>query len=80
MDHAKILLDAVINESSLTEVQKQLLKKHFKIDVEVEGTSKLREIGNALDDIAKKVAAFETLKQTLFKFDKSKKRFCPLWG
>lgn len=50
MDHAKILLDAVINESSLTEVQKQLLKKHFKIDVEVEGTSKLREIGNALDD------------------------------
>lgn len=80
MDHAKILLDAVINESSLTEVQKQLLKKHFKIDVEVEGVSKLREVGNALDDIAKKVAAFETLKQTLFKFDKSKKRFCPLWG
>lgn len=32
MDHAKILLDAVINESSLTEIQKQLLKKHFKKD------------------------------------------------
>lgn len=80
MDHAKILLDAVINESSLTEIQKQLLKKHFKIDVEVEGASKLREIGDALDNIARKMATFEALKQTLFKFDKSKKRFCPLWG
>ena len=80
MEHEKILLDAVINESSLNEIKKQLLKKHFKINVDVDDTSKLKEIGDTLDDIARKAAAFETLKQTLFKFDKSKKRFCPLWG
>lgn len=80
MDDTKILLNAAIDESSLTDIQKQLLKKKFKIDVEVEGTSKLKELGDTLDYIAKKVATFATLKKVtddVLNLDKS--QFCPLW-
>lgn len=80
MDNTKILLNAAIDESSLTDIQKQLLKKKFKIDVEVEDTSKLKELGDTLDYIAKKAATFATLKKVtddVLNLDKS--QFCPLW-
>ncbi len=68
MNNAKILLNAAIDESSLTDVQKQLLKKRFKIDVEVEETDKLKEIGDTLDYISKKASSLSTLKKVTFDF------------
>lgn len=74
MDNKKILLEAAIDESSLNDIQKQLLKKKFKIDLDVGGVDQLLAVGESLDQIAKKISTIITLnsaKNGIFNNDKS---------
>ena len=83
MDNKKILLEAAIDESSLNDIQKQLLKKKFKIDLDVGSVDKIMAAGESLDYISKKIGNIMTLmsaKKLFIDNGKSQKRFCPLWG